>query len=75
MLQTQVPVPDTVEAKQTETLAFGEDKGLLQGQPNEENGWLMLRKPKLPDYLHGEFLNGKIWGEGRRVCDFILISW
>lgn len=48
MLQTQVAVPDnTVEAKQTETLAFGEEKGLLQGQPNEENGWLMLRKPKL----------------------------
>ena len=54
MLQTQVAVPDnTVEAKQTETLAFGEEKGLFQGQPNEENGWLMLRKPKLPVYLHG----------------------
>ena len=61
MLQTQVAVPDnTVEAKQTETLAFGEEKGLLQGHPNEENGWLMLRNPNSLIIFMEEFLNGKV---------------
>ena len=32
-------------------------------------------KNKLPDGLWGEFFIGKIWGEGCRFCDFLLIDW
>ena len=62
------------EAKQTEILDFGAEKGLLQGS-SKENGQLMLKNLKLPDGLGGKVFKGKIWGEGCRVCDFLLIGW
>ena len=35
----------------------------------------MLENPELLDGLGGEVFIGKIWGEGCRVCDFLLIGW
>ena len=35
------------EAKQTETLEFGAEKGFLQG-PGKENGWLVPKRVELP---------------------------
>ena len=43
--------------------------------PSKENGWLMLKNPKLSDGSQGEVFIGKISGEGCRVCDFLLIGW
>ena len=42
------------EAKQTLTLEFGAEKGLLQA-PRKENEW--LKTPKLPDGFWGEVLS------------------
>jgi len=33
------------------------------------------KENKLPNGLWGEFFIGKIWGEGCRFCDFLLIDW
>ena len=41
--------------------------------PSKENGWLMLQNPELQDGFEGEVFIVKIWGEGCRVCDFVLI--
>ena len=43
--------------------------------PSKENRWLTFKHPKLPDGFVGIVLIGKIWGEGCRVCDFLLIGW
>ena len=34
----------------------------------------MLRNHELPDGLGGEVFIGKIWGEGCRIYDFLLIG-
>ena len=39
-----------------------------------KNSWLMLKKPELPDGFQESIFIGKIWGEGSRVCDFLLIG-
>ena len=43
--------------------------------PSKENRWLTFKHPKLPDGFVGIVLIGKIWGEGCRVYDFLLIGW
>ena len=43
--------------------------------PSKENGRLVLKRPKLPDSFQGGVFKGNIWGEGCRVCDFLLIGW
>ena len=40
--------------------------------PSKENGWFVLKNLKLPDGFGGEVFIGKTWGEGGRVCDFLL---
>ena len=70
----KVTCPMHSEAKQTETLEFGAEKGLLQG-PSKENEWLVLKNNKLPDGFERRVFIGKIWGEGSRVCDFLLTGW
>ena len=62
------------EPKQTKMPEFGAEKDVLQG-PSKENGWLMLKRPELPDGFQGRVFMGKIWSEGSRVCDFLLIGW
>ena len=42
--------------------------------PSKENGQLMLKRPELPNSFAGR-IKGKIWNEGFRVCDFLLIGW
>ena len=66
--------PMHIEAKQTKTLAFGAEKGLLQG-PSKENRWLVLKNSELPNSFGGRVFIGKIWGVDCRVCDFLLIGW
>ena len=44
--------PKHSEAKQTETSKFGTKEGLLQGSC-KENGWFLLKRPKLPDGFQG----------------------
>ena len=34
----------------------------------------MLKRPELPDALGASFFKGKIWSEGCRVCDSLLLS-
>ena len=62
------------EAKQTKRSEFGAVKDLLQGQARRM-GDSCSKTPKLPDGFQGEVFIGKIWGEGYRVCDFLLIGW
>ena len=57
------------EAKQTEMLEFGAEKSFLQGQARRTSG------SSLQDGFQGEVFIGKIWSEGCRVCDFLLIGW
>ena len=33
------------------------------------------KNPELPDGLGGEVFIGKIWSEGCRVCDFLVVGW
>ena len=42
--------------------------------PSKENRWLMLKNLKLPNDFGGEVFIGKIWCEGSRVFDFLLIG-
>ena len=43
--------------------------------PSKENGQLALKNPELSDVFQGGVFKGKIWGEGCRVCDLLLIGW
>ena len=63
-----------IEVKQTETLEFGAERERCIAEPSKENGWLVLKSPEHPNSFQGVFI-GKIWGEGCRVCDFLLIGW
>lgn len=56
-----------------EILVFGSEKGLLK-EPNKKR-WLVLKRPELPEGFQGDIFIGNIWGEGCRVCDFLLIGW
>ena len=70
MLQTQVCCHS--EAKKT--LMFGTDKDLLQGPFKENQDPCGSKKPELSNSFQGMVFNSKIWGEGCRVCDFLLIG-
>ena len=61
------------EAEQTETSEFGAEKGLLQGQARKMGE--LCSKTWTPQWFSGEVFIGKSWGEGCRVCDFLLIGW
>ena len=61
------------EAKQTEMLEFGAEKGLLQDQARRMGGSCSKTLNSLG--FQGEAFIGKIWGEGCRVCDILLIGW
>ena len=49
--------------------------------PSKENGWLMFKSSELPEFFPDYFFFGKkifigkIWGEGCRVCGFLLVGW
>ena len=62
------------DTKQIEILELGAEKSLLQGS-SKENGCLMLKIPKLFNRASGKRFERQIWGEGFRVCDFLLIGW
>ena len=47
------------EVKETKTSQFGAEKDLLQ-RPCKKNGWLVLRKPELPNDFGGRVFMGKI---------------
>ena len=62
------------EAKQTEPLECGADKGLLQGS-SKEYGWLMLKRPKHPDKFQGRVFKGKVRERvAGCVCDHLVHS-
>ena len=65
--------PTHSEAKQMQMSEVGAEKVLLQDQ--ETRRWLMLKKRKVSDAFQGEVFVGKIWGEGCRWYDFLLIGW
>ena len=49
--------------------------------PSKENKWLMFKSSELPEFfpnfffLRRKIFIGKIWGEGCRVCSFLLVGW
>jgi len=53
---------------------FGAEKGLLQGPHKENQAPCDSKKPELSYSFQGMVFNSKIWGEGCRVCDFLLIG-
>ena len=65
------------EGKQTKTLEFGEEKGLLQG-PSKENGRLLFKKLKLLNSCREGFLKNDFIGYvvlamlGLRCCEGVL---
>ena len=40
--------------------------------PSQENGQLMLKRPKLLSGFQGSVLKGNIRGKDCRMCDFLL---
>ena len=42
--------------------------------PSKEKGWLRLKNLELPSGFQRRVFTGKFWGDGCRVCDFILIG-
>ena len=46
----------------------------FSAERSKETEWLMLKNPRLPNDSGGKFLIDNIWGEGCRVCGFLLIS-
>ena len=61
------------EPKQCEMSEFGAEKGLLQGQARGM-GSLCSKDLNSPMVFRKGFI-GKIWGQGCRVCEFLLIGW
>ena len=57
-----------------QTLEFGAEEGLLHG-PSKENGWLLLKRPEVPNGFQGRVLKGIFWGNDFRVYDFLPIGW
>ena len=43
--------------------------------PSKKNRQFVLKRPELPDALGASIFKGRIWSEGCRVCDFLLIGW
>ena len=60
------------EVKQTVTSEFGAEKDSFQGQARRTGG--SCSKPHNSS-MGKKFLISKIWGEGFRECDFVLIGW
>ena len=42
---------------------------------NKENRQFLFRNLELPKWFRGKVFIGKIWEEGCRACDFLLIGW
>ena len=74
MLRNKIHVPDTQWGQTNQKVRVWSRERFSAG-PSKENGWLMLKNPKLPAGLGGEVFIGNICGEGCRVCDFLLIGW
>ena len=70
----EVCVPDAQWGQRNRSVSVWSRERFI-AVPSKENKWLVLKKPKLPDGLGGEVFIGKIWGEGCRPCDFLLIGW
>ena len=59
------------EAKQPKMPESKAEEGLLQ-DPVRRRGWLVPKPSERPECFQGEVFKGKTWGEGCRVCDFLL---
>ena len=53
---------------------FGAEKGLLLGQARRTGG-SCSKAPNSLMVFRGRVVIGKMWSEGFRVCDFLLIGW
>ena len=60
-------------AGQSKISEFGTEKGLLKGQARRM-GIVHAQNPQTLGWFSGENFLGKIWDEGCRVCDFLLIG-
>ena len=62
------------DTKQTETSELEQRKVYCRAKQGK---WVAhAQNPQTPQLFGGEkFLIGKIWGEGCKVCDFLLIGW
>ena len=76
MLQTQAPVPDT-QWRPNKLKHWSLEKKKVYNRANQTRrlGGSCSENPTPPIIFRKKFLIGKLWGEGCRVCDFILISW
>ena len=61
------------EAQQTETLEFEAEKDLPRGQSKRMGGLCSENLHSL--MVLGEKFYRKLWDEGCRLCDFLLIGW
>ena len=66
--------PTHSEANKLKCQSLEQRKGYCRTKQGE--GVAHARKnPQLPDGFQGEVFIGKIWGEGCRMCDFLLTAW
>ena len=59
------------EAKQSETLVFGEDKSLLQGHARRTSS-LCSETPKLLEVFQQSIFKGQVREEHPRLCDQLM---
>ena len=64
-------IPDT-QRGQPEIPEFKAEEGPLQGQAKRTVSSKTLNSSM---FYRRKVFTGKIWGEGGRVCDFLLIGW
>ena len=63
MLQTQLPVPDPQwRPNKLKHGSLEKKKVYHRANQTRMNGWLLPRKPKLPDYFQGEVFNRQTLG-------------
>ena len=60
------------DAKQTNTLMSGAEKGLLWG-PSKDNEQLMLKKPKRPAGFQGRTFRGKFGEKAAKCVTFLWL--
>ena len=65
--------PTYSKAKQTETSVWSREEPIARVKKGEQVA--VLKRSELPYGFQGRVFKDETWGEGYRVCDFLLIGW